>query len=84
MTSEQKRDALLRSVTKPGRYTGGEFGQIVKPKEEVEMTVGSVYNVPVGVWHHIVVSEDASVLVVENADTTKDNTEKKKLCKEVN
>ena len=38
MTSEQKRDALLRSVTKPGRYTGGEFGQIVKSKEEVEMT----------------------------------------------
>ena len=51
-------------------------------KEEVEMVVGSVYNVPVGVWHHIVVSEDASVLIVENADTAKDNTEKKKLCKE--
>ena len=40
-------------------------------KEEVEMVVGSVYNVPVGVWHHIVVSEDASVLIVENADTAK-------------
>lgn len=45
--------------------------------QEVEMEIGAVYNVPAGVWHHIVVSEDANVLVVENANTSKDNTEKK-------
>ncbi len=38
-----------------------------------------VYNVKKGLWHHIVVSEDATVLVVENSNTTKDNTERKYL-----
>ena len=37
MTNEQKREALLRRVTKPGRYTGGEYGQIVKPIEDVKL-----------------------------------------------
>ena len=45
--------------------------------EAVEMEQGSVYTVPVGVWHHIVVSEDASVVVVENRNTSIENTEKK-------
>ncbi len=35
-----------------------------------------VYNIPKGVWHHIVVSEDATVLVIENSNTSKDNTER--------
>ena len=38
-----------------------------------------VYNVKKGLWHHIVVSEDATVLVVENSNTTKENTERKYL-----
>ena len=46
-------------------------------KEAVEMESGVVYTVPVGVWHHIVVSEDAAVLVVENSNTSVENTEKK-------
>jgi mannose-6-phosphate isomerase-like protein (cupin superfamily) len=41
------------------------------------MKQGDVYTVPVAVRHHIVVSEDASVLVVENRNTSKENTEKK-------
>ena len=45
--------------------------------EAVEMEQGSVYTVPVGVWHHIVVSEDASVIVVENRNTSIENTEKR-------
>lgn len=28
--------SLLRSVQKPGRYTGGEYGQIIKDKEKVK------------------------------------------------
>ena len=46
-------------------------------KETLEMKQGSVYTVPVGVWHHIVVSEDAIVIVVENRNTSIENTEKK-------
>lgn len=40
------------------------------------MEKGKVYNIGRGVWHHIVVSKDATVMVVENSDTSKENTEK--------
>ena len=30
---------ILSSVQKPARYTGGEFGSIIKPAEEVEATI---------------------------------------------
>lgn len=46
-------------------------------REAVAMESGLVYTVPQGVWHHIVVSEDATVLVVENRNTSIENTEKK-------
>ncbi|MGN0492775.1 MAG: hypothetical protein ACI4F7_03930 [Acutalibacteraceae bacterium] len=41
-----------------------------------EMEFGKVYKIETGKWHHITVSEDATVLVVENSDTSKENTEK--------
>ena len=46
-------------------------------EEECAMVPDALYNILKGVWHHIVVSEDATVLVVENSNTTKENTEKK-------
>lgn len=42
----------------------------------VKMDPNKVYNVPKGVWHHIVVSKDATVLVIENSSTSKENTQK--------
>ena len=45
--------------------------------EECIMEQSVLYNIPKGVWHHIVVSENATVMVVENSNTTKENTEKK-------
>ena len=30
---------ILKSVSKPGRYAGGEFGQILKKREDVEASV---------------------------------------------
>jgi hypothetical protein len=44
--------------------------------EETKMEPNTIYNVLKGEWHHIVVSRDATVLVVENSDTSKENTEK--------
>lgn len=32
-------NSILKSVLKPGRYTGGEFGQIIKNKNEVSVRV---------------------------------------------
>ena len=44
--------------------------------EQKVMKRNTVYNIPKGEWHHITVSEDATVMVVENSNTSKDNTEK--------
>jgi mannose-6-phosphate isomerase-like protein (cupin superfamily) len=54
----------------------GEATLLVGEKaERVRMLPLKVYNVPAGVWHHIFVSRDARVLVVENSDTSKANTD---------
>ena len=45
--------------------------------EEMAMEQGVVYTIPAAVWHHIVVSSDSTVLVVENRNTSIENTEKK-------
>ena len=34
---------ILSSVQKPARYTGGEFGSIIKPAEEVEVTIALAF-----------------------------------------
>lgn len=47
--------------------------------ESFEMEEAKLYNVEKGEWHHIVVSPDAKVLVVENSDTSEKNTVKKML-----
>lgn len=44
--------------------------------EACEMEKCTLYNIPKGIWHHITVSADATVMVVENTNTGKDNTEK--------
>ena len=43
--------------------------------QEIEMERQKVYNVKKAVWHHIVVSKDANVLVVENSNTCAENSE---------
>jgi len=43
--------------------------------ERVEMQPLKYYNIRAGVWHHIIVSRDARVLVTENSNTSKDNTD---------
>lgn len=40
-----------------------------------QMEKCTLYNIPKGVWHHITVSKDATVMVVENSNTSKENTE---------
>ncbi len=58
----------------------GEAQLYIKDEQEniitYQMKKNHVYNVRQNVWHHIVVSEDATVLVVENRNTSKENTEK--------
>lgn len=46
---------------------------------EYKLKKQSVYNVKKGVWHHIKVSKNATVLVVENRNTSKENTERRNI-----
>ena len=43
---------------------------------EYKMERNKIYNIPKGVWHHIIVTPDAYVLIVENSDTSVENTER--------
>lgn len=53
---------------------GGNREQVdgVQPQT---MELGELYNVKRDVWHTILLSRDASVLIVENKDTGEENTE---------
>ena len=33
---------ILKQVLKPGRYTGGEYGQVIKDKDKVKVEFGLV------------------------------------------
>lgn len=48
--------------------TGKEF-------TETPMEAGKIYNVKKGAWHALSMSKDAKVLIVENHDTTRENSE---------
>ena len=45
-------------------------------EQALPMVQGTVYEVAPAEWHHVTVSDDAVVLVVEDADTSKENSEK--------
>ena len=55
--------------------TGEATLAIGEKAERVPMVPFKVYNVKAGVWHHIFVSREARVLLAENSDTSKANTE---------
>lgn len=48
---------------------------IGKDGVEIEMTQGRLYVIKQNQWHNIVVSKTAKVLIVENEDTGRENTE---------
>ena len=52
----------------------GEGGESVTDVHAVDMELYQLYNVKQGVWHSHTFSEDARVLIVENQDTTDDNS----------
>jgi len=53
---------------------GGNGGQVDRIRPQV-MEPGEIYNVKRNAWHTILLSRDASVLLVENNDTGDLNTE---------
>jgi ureidoglycolate hydrolase len=43
--------------------------------EPIVMETGKVYCVHKGIWHNMIMSRDAKLILVENADTSADNSE---------
>lgn len=54
----------------------GEGRDSIKAITAVDMVPRKLYNVKRGVWHNHTLSNDASVLIVENSDTTVQNSPK--------
>ena len=54
-------------------YTLDEAGNAVKTPMQAE----KLYVVEKATWHHVQVEDNALLFVVENSDTSKDNTEQK-------
>jgi ureidoglycolate hydrolase len=52
----------------------GEGDVQVKKIYSQVLEAGKIYNVKKGVWHTVVLSPDGSVLIVENRDTRRDNS----------
>ena len=50
--------------------------RIGEDRRAVKMTPGMIYNVQKGVWHQIFTQPGASCLIVENADTSAENSER--------
>ncbi len=55
-------------------FLGGNGPQLEAVHSQV-MEPGKLYNVKRNAWHNIVLSRDATVLLVENRNTSKKNTE---------
>lgn len=50
-----------------------------EPLVQTKMEKEKLYVVKQNTWHHLKVSEDALLIVVENSDTTKENTQSKEI-----
>ena len=64
-----KTDEVFVLINGQATLLVGEAGS------EIDMVQGKLYVIKQNQWHNIVVSEDAKILIVENADTGKENTE---------
>lgn len=42
---------------------------------KTEMQQGKLYNIKKNAWHNIVLEENSKILIIENEDTSPDNTE---------
>jgi len=43
--------------------------------QPVTMNIGEIYNIKKNTWHTIIMSKDAHIVIVENDDTNKENSE---------
>lgn len=54
----------------------GTAGLLIgEEKARCQFEKGKLYNVKCGTWHRVFMTPDSKIVIVENADTGKDNTE---------
>ena len=68
-------DEVFILVAGKGMLILGGNSTLVTDTQKIEMKIGDVYNVKKDTWHTIVLSSDAKVIIVENENTGKDNSQ---------
>jgi len=48
---------------------------LVSEFQPVTMNIGNIYNIKKNTWHTVIMSKDAHIVIVENDDTNKENSE---------
>jgi hypothetical protein len=66
----------------PAGHGTGRSGSRGESFEVIPMEPNTVYNVKKGVYHHVILERDASIIIVENSDTSTDNSEYRELWEE--
>ena len=74
MERHNATDEVFILVRGRGMLILGGNGKAVADPQTIEMNIGDIYNVKKNTWHTIVLSKDAKVILVENEDTGKDNS----------
>ena len=67
-------EVFILSFGKAMLILGGN-DNLISDFHSVTMKIGEIYNVKKNTWHTVVLSEDAHIIIVENDDTSKDNSE---------
>lgn len=75
MERHTETDEVFVLTKGEGMLLLGGIGPYVEGLQPCRMQLGTIYNVRKNSWHAILLSPDASVLIVENADTGTQNTE---------
>ncbi len=74
MERHNETDEVFVLIKGQGILFLGEGNDGVEQVHSQVMEPEKIYNVKKGVWHTVVLSEDGSVLIVENRDTRRENS----------
>jgi ureidoglycolate hydrolase len=83
MERHTKTDEVFVLIRGQGVLILGGDGPRVDRIHPQPLEFGKIYNVKKNVWHTILLSKDATVLIVENCNTGRDNSEYYQLTKKL-
>lgn len=75
MERHMQTDEVFVPLRGRGMLIIGGTGQRVGEINSQKMEMGKIYNIKREAWHTVLLSRDATILLVENRDTGKHNTE---------